>query len=120
MAVDGPLDAKYQLQETPSPGYRQRNKWNVRDSDGTLIVNLGELSGGTLLTTKFCAEAAKPYLVVQPDETNVEEIAEQVKAWLSLNKIQVLNVAGPREEKRPGIHAHTTAVLAGSLRAPPS
>jgi hypothetical protein len=33
-AEDGPIDAKYQLQESPSSNYPQRTEWNVRDSDG--------------------------------------------------------------------------------------
>jgi hypothetical protein len=49
-AEDGPLDAKYLLQETKSAGYLQRTRQNVMDSDGTLIVNLGTLEGGTLAT----------------------------------------------------------------------
>jgi Circularly permutated YpsA SLOG family len=50
-AEDGPIDAKYQLQETPSSNYPQRTEWNVRDSDGTMIFSIGEyLTGGSLKT----------------------------------------------------------------------
>jgi predicted Rossmann-fold nucleotide-binding protein len=46
IAEDGPIDAKYQLHETPSADYVQRTEWNVRDSDGTVIFSVGkELSG---------------------------------------------------------------------------
>ena len=41
---------RYPLVETPSKDYRQRTKWNVCDSDTTLILVLGELSGGSRLT----------------------------------------------------------------------
>lgn len=36
-AEDGPIDAKYQLQESPSSNYTKRTKRNARDSDGTVI-----------------------------------------------------------------------------------
>jgi hypothetical protein len=37
-AADGVLDARYQLMETESSGYRQRTKRNVLDADATLII----------------------------------------------------------------------------------
>lgn len=49
-AVDGILDARYQLRETESSGYRQRTKRNVLDSDATLIIYQGRLEGGSSLT----------------------------------------------------------------------
>lgn len=36
--------------------YQQRTEWNVRDSDGTLILTIGKPSGGTALT----GESGKP------------------------------------------------------------
>src|SRR5690348_7979517 len=41
---------RYPLVETPSKDYRQRTRWNVRDSDAALILVPGELSGGSRLT----------------------------------------------------------------------
>jgi hypothetical protein len=32
---------RYPLKETPSAGYSQRTRWNVRDADGTLILTWG-------------------------------------------------------------------------------
>ena len=36
-AEDGRIDRRYALRETPAHDYQQRTRWNVRDSDGTLI-----------------------------------------------------------------------------------
>jgi hypothetical protein len=111
LASDGPLDARYQLVETESAGYRQRTKLNVRDSDATLVINTGELGGGTLQTVLFARQARKPHLVIQLDELDVPTGAAQIVAWLSLECIKVLNIAGPREEKRAGIYAATVGLL---------
>lgn len=51
-AEDGQIPARYPLTETGSPGYRERTYLNVRDSDGTLILARGALSGGTTLTRR--------------------------------------------------------------------
>ena len=110
-AEDGRIPPKYQLTELPDGGYRQRTRRNVEDSDGTLIVNLGELDGGTLATRIFAEKAGKPYYVAQVDDGATDEMAASVLAWLRAHHIKTLNVAGPRESKRPGIYQQTTALL---------
>lgn len=111
LASDGPLALRYNLQETESTGYRQRTKLNVLDSDATLIFNLGELDGGTLQTVRFAQTLKKPYCVLQLEGCTLDDLAHQIIAWLRRGGYSRLNVAGPREEKRPGIYALSTSVL---------
>ena len=47
---EGPLPDKYQLQEMSSDSYPERTEQNVIDSDGTLIISRGPLTGGSLYT----------------------------------------------------------------------
>jgi len=47
-------------------------------------------------------ENAKPFIVVQLDESPEPQ---RVIDWITQNGIRVLNVAGPREEGQPRIHA---------------
>lgn len=110
-ASDGTLSVKYQLRETESAGYRQRTKLNVQDSDATLILNVGELDGGTLQTQQFAERMGKSHLVLQLDQCAPDELAGHITEWLIAGKFNTLNVAGPREEKRPGIYAQTLSVL---------
>jgi len=111
LAADGPLPLRYQLRETESTGYRQRTKMNVNDSDATLIFNIGELDGGTLQTARFARTLNKPYRVFQLDQVALEKVATELLGWLAQSKFALLNVAGPREEKRPGIYALVFSVL---------
>ncbi len=110
-AEDGTLDAKYLLQETESGGYLERTRQNVIDSDGTLIVNLGKLDGGTLATAKLARKLRKPHIVVQLDSGPGDEEVKQLMDWLKRESISTLNIAGPRESKRPGIYALTNDLL---------
>ena len=48
-----------------------RTKKNVVASDGTLILNNGNLSGGTFRTQEFAAKHSKSCLVVQLDAQKV-------------------------------------------------
>ncbi len=111
LATDGPLAPIYKLQETESAGYRQRTKRNVVDSEATLIFNIGEIDGGTLATVRFAESFKKPHLVIQLDNMSTDEASLQVVNWLRQRKFCTLNVAGPREEKRPGIYSKMTDAL---------
>ena len=117
LAADGPLPDHYLVRETDSAGYRQRTKLNVRDSDATLIFNTGALDGGTLQTVRFAQTLGKPYLVAQLDELAQESAMQQIRAWLTQGKFSVLNVAGPREEKRPGVYARVAVLLDACFKA---
>lgn len=111
LASDGVLPAHYRLQETESAGYRQRTKRNVQDSDGTLIVNRGELTGGTLLTQQLARKLGKPCHVVAAENGKSNAAAMTVLQWLADHHIRVLNIAGPRESKQAGIYAETLQIL---------
>jgi hypothetical protein len=110
-AEDGVIPLKYQLTELAEGGYRQRTRRNVEDSDGTLIVNLGELEGGTLATQVFAQKLHKPHLVVQLDVCSFAETVNGAVDWLRQHNIKTLNIAGPRERKRPGIYRLTRILL---------
>lgn len=109
------LLARYpNLVEAPSPEPAERTRLNVRDSDGTLVLTRHphRLTGGTALTVRIAEELGKPLLVVSPDS---ETVVEEVKGWLARAGVRVLNVAGPRESKEPGLYDATTRVLEDAL-----
>lgn len=110
LAADGPLPARYHLQETDSAGYRQRTKANVRDSDATLILNQGTLTGGSRLTLDFIRKLGKPGFVWQLDAPYPPQQAAFL-TWLGQQPIQVLNIAGPSEGRCPGIYTASLDLL---------
>uniref|UniRef100_C6DZE1 Molybdenum cofactor carrier n=1 Tax=Geobacter sp. (strain M21) TaxID=443144 RepID=C6DZE1_GEOSM len=98
LAEDGVVPACYPLTELTHGGYPARTEQNVVDSKGTLVLNVGRLSGGTRATVDFAKKHGKPYLVVQLDQRpNVADAA----AWIAEHGISTLNVAGPREKQAP-------------------
>lgn len=117
LAEDGVIDARYLLRELPGGGYLERTRQNVVDSEATLILNRGELSGGTLATRQFALEAGKPFLLVALDTPATATTFAEARAWLRDHAVAVLNVAGPRETKRPGMYRQTLAFLNGLWRA---
>lgn len=108
LAEDGRIEERYPLTETPSEETAQRTEWNVRDSDGTLVLTQGEPSGGTALTIRLAGRLGRPFRVVDLAKGGD---AGKVKEWIRRNRIEVLNVAGPRESKSPGIQGEAMAFL---------
>ena len=111
LAENGPIPESFPL--TPTPEDRsttapdiprsQRTQWNVRDSDGTLVLCLGPLADagpGTRFTADCAARYAKPLFVADPADL---ADARRVREWIGEHGIQTLNVAGPSEQTCPGI-----------------
>ncbi|MEE8332474.1 MAG: putative molybdenum carrier protein [Alphaproteobacteria bacterium] len=111
-AEDGPIAPRYTLREAASPDPARRTLLNVRDSDATLIIAHGPLSGGTELTARHAKLLSRPYLVIDLAGTE-DEIAHaaRIKDWLGEQGVRKLNVAGPRESGVPGIYDAAQALL---------
>ena len=114
LAEDGPIDPRYPLRETPSASYPQRTEWNVRDSDGTLVLTGGRPRGGTALTFALARRLGRPCLVLDLD---ADPDPDEIRRWAEAEEIATLNVAGPRESQHPGIHEATRAFLETALRS---
>jgi len=109
-AEHGKIADCYQLSETPSWDYAERTEWNVRDSDATLIFSLvPRLTGGSKLAREFCARYRKPWLHVHPQVDAVSRIRRLLRRY----PVNVLNIAGSRASKEPGIGAFVKITLDG-------
>jgi len=98
-AEDGAIRPEYPLRETPSADPDQRTRWNVFDSDATLIVAPAPLSGGTALSFTEALARARPLHRADP----TDEGLEGARRWLTrLPPGRILNVSGPRESEWPG------------------
>jgi len=102
-ALDGVIPAKYPLKETRGKSYQTRTRWNVRDSDASLIICCDEPEGGMALTIKCCEQMDKPYRVYPLAQGKYldygQDVPDGVINWMYVHQVQVLNVAGPREGK---------------------
>jgi hypothetical protein len=111
-AEDGTIPDVYQLTETPNRNYLQRTTWNVRDSDGTLIISMRALlSGGSKATQEIAMRIGRPCLHVFPGVSS----REIMRDFVEKHAIKILNVAGPRESNAPGIGGFVMEVLTGAV-----
>ena len=110
-AEHGPIDARYQLAETPNTNYLERTEWNVRDSDATVIFTLADqLIGGSLRTAGFATKLRKPCLHI-----SARVAPKHLVSFLAEHSVRTLNVAGNRESVAPGIYVRVLEVLSEAL-----
>jgi hypothetical protein len=110
---DGPAPwlAVLDLVECEKAGYPARTRANARDSDATLWFGYPDSAGGET-TLRACARLGKATFEVLDDHTPPSDVA----AWIVAEELRVLNVAGNRESKAPGIGARAERFLIAVFR----
>ena len=111
LAEDGPISTKYNLQEMLTDSYEARTEQNIIDSDGTLIISHGELTGGSAYTRKMAMKHGKPWYHADLNKLPSFQAAMIIEDWIAKNGIETVNVAGPRHSKDPLIYDLVTVIL---------
>lgn len=118
----GPIPPEYHL--TPSPEINselapeiprsQRTEWNVRDSDGTLIITLKDhpLGKGSWWAREAARLLAKPCLMIALPNAKGRDMVDH---WLLQHRIRILNIAGPSESEISGIEGMAFGFIKGFL-----
>lgn len=123
----GVISGEFPLKETeqerspdaPEVPRSLRTEWNVRDSDGTLVIRSGEVSHsdaaieeaadpGTELAMQCAKRYGRPWFVCDPGAADAKQ---RILQWLAKFPISTLNVAGPSEASSPGIGYRAHALL---------
>lgn len=98
------------LVEHESSNYPARTRANIAAADATICFDAAE-SKGTDLAYATCERLKKPFRCVmidyaadgQPFVSRLTHPPKEIAEWLVENNVRVLNVAGNRESKAPGI-----------------
>lgn len=113
IAEDGRIPVKYQLQEMPTASYNERTKANVIDSEITLIFYQGVLNGGSRYTKDCCLKYNKDKIILNLKDYEgwtYRKIADIIIPALE-KQFLIINVAGNRESKAPGIHEAVKQIM---------
>ncbi len=112
----GKVPERYRMRQHWSRHYPLRTEKNVVDSAGTVIFTFGPPDGGSRLTIDFAKKHQKPWLAVDLKMPRNAAVAKVVR-WIRrrLPDGAVLNVAGSRRSKAPGIHRAVKQVMVDVL-----
>ena len=120
----GILPEKYQLKEMPISGFKERIEQNVIDSNGTVIISHGNLTGGAEYSQKMAEKHQRPCLHIDLNQTPADMAGSKINTWIIENEIEVLNVTGSRTSEEPKIYKDTMGIVEetiflGLLKAKP-
>jgi len=115
LTEDGSLSDKYNLIEMPTSSYPERTKKNIRESDGTLILSHGRLTGGSEYTQKWALKYDKPMLHTDLSSVTSFVATVQINNWVVDYDIKIMNVAGPRASKDSKIYQSTLDIIESAL-----
>jgi Circularly permutated YpsA SLOG family len=120
----GVIPPEFPLEETeqerspdaPEVPRSQRTEWNVRDSDGTLVITAGEAAAepGTGWAIQCAARYEKPLLVCQIED---QDAVKEIREWIAAFRLKILSVGGPSESSAPGIGEKAYALVKSVLTA---
>src|SRR4029077_21275593 len=113
----GKIPDHYPVQELPSGSFTERTLQNVKDSDGTVIIYQLKLRGGTEQTVRFCLELKRPHELIGASEISAEDAAKLIGDFVDKNKINILNVAGPRQSEWREGHDYASRALSAFLKS---
>lgn len=105
LAEDGPIADRYPLVELADGGYVERTEANVIDSDATVLIYFGELTGGTAETLRFCLTHGRPFLLLDATELSPARAAVRISSFVATHGADRVNFAGPRASGEPRAHA---------------
>ena len=112
----GKIPDHYPVQELQGGGFTERTLQNVKDSGGTVIVYRDHLGGGTAQTVYFCLELKRPHELIDASEISAEGAAKLIAYFVDKTKIDVLNVAGPRQSEWPEGYDYASRALSAFLK----
>ena len=95
----GKIPDRYPVKELEQGSFADRTLQNVRDSDGTVAIYFGELRGGTEHTVHYCLEQKRPHRLIDAAKLSPEDAARAIGDFVREHKIDILNVAGPRQSE---------------------
>ena len=111
----GILPEKYQLKEMPVAGFKERIEQNIMDSDGTVIISHGNLTGGSDYGQEMAKKHNRPCLHIDLNETPLSIASSKINTWIIENNIEVLNVSGSRTSEDPKIYKDTMNIVEGTI-----
>ena len=107
----GRIPDLYPVKELEQGSFAERTMQNVKDSEGTVIIYFDRLRGGTEFTLECCKQLQRPHKLIDGAKTSAENAAQLIVDFVRGNKIDILNIAGPRKSEWAGGYDYAAHAL---------
>ena len=82
-----------------------------------MIICFGQPEGGSKLTLTQCQRLGKPHLVIDANTATANDAAVLMHTFVTVQRVEVLNVAGPSEGRTPCTYAFVRAAIHAFISA---
>ena len=97
----GRIPDRYPVKELDEGSFAERTLQNVKDSEGTIVIYFNELRGGTDYTVQCGKQLQRPHKLINAANISPQEAANLIVDFVRERKIDIRNVAGPRQSEWP-------------------
>jgi hypothetical protein len=108
---DGPISARYGLQEAVALGFKKAMEKNILESDGTLLFTRGKKSAETRFAVETALKHQRQFLHVDLSQHSAFEAASLVSSWASMNHVFIIFVTGPVTSHDGAIYQQVKKIL---------
>ncbi|MEZ4525985.1 MAG: putative molybdenum carrier protein [Desulfobacterales bacterium] len=84
---------------------------NILESDGVLIITMGEPEGNATTARHLAEHHGIPFLYIDMERLPAFEAAKRIEAWFAEYSIEVLCITGSAELPHTNVHKITTDIL---------
>lgn len=116
----GTIPACYSMKETVSTGWEERTELNVMDSDATIVFTMGQMTPGSGKTVSLAHRYGRPCLHADLSSGGLQGHSRAILEWLEgISPGEggvVVNVAGTRGSKAPGLQAAVKEVMESVIK----
>jgi Circularly permutated YpsA SLOG family len=107
----GRIPDRYPLKELREGSFAERTLANVRDSQATVAIYRGDLTGGTKYAIECSRELKKPHLLIDAARISEGEAANLVLDFVRQHKIDIIGIGGPRQSEWPDGYEFASSVI---------
>ncbi len=108
---DSSLLEKYKLKEMPASSEFEHTERNILDSEGTLVISRGDISGEAALLQNMTEKRNRPFLHIDLDTSSDFFVSQTISAWIAENRIKILHVTGPGVSKDSALYRATSKIF---------
>ena len=111
----GNLPERYNVKEIDTPSYFQRLEKNVKDSEGAVVLNYGQLVIGSKAVKDIAEKYRKPCLNVDLTKHPMNHAIALIRKWMAKHDIATIYFTGTKTVAglSPNVYDETIQVIEG-------
>ena len=111
----GNLPDQYNVKEIDTPSYFQRLENNIKDSEGAVVLNYGQLVIGSKAVKDIAEKYQKPYLNVDLRKHPMNHAIALIRKWMTKHAIATIYFTGTKTGSglSPNVYDEVIQVIEG-------